>query len=396
MLPRIALAIAIMLLTLAGDARTRACGPFLGLAASSTLREDAATSRVVLYGTLANPRVRGGAKSGEGTTDVKVQGVLKGSAELKGRLVIEIPRHIPIADPQNPPAYLIFFDLKRGTVDRYHRGVPVESTAMLEYLKGAMRLEPKKSSEFLSYFFRHLDHTDPVIANDALLEFAKIDYRDVPSWAKGLPAEKIASWLEKPNLPPARIRLYAPLLGDCGGERHADLLRRLLEQARKRDGDQGIDGLLLGYTILRPKEGWAYLREILAEPSSPFLVRFSAVGTIRFLWGAREGLIAKEDLSAGIVSLLAQTDMADISVEELRRVKQWQYTEQVLGCYDKKSHAAPIIRRSIIRYALSCPNVPMARSFIAERRKVDPELIRDIEEYLAMELATESASRPTP
>src|SRR5207244_1587726 len=127
----------------------------------------------------------------------------------KGRMVVELPRHIPIPDPRNLPAFLIFFDFVQGKIEPY-RGIPVKSAAILEYVKGAMALEPKKSSAFLSYFFRRLDHTDHEIADDALLEFAKIDYRDVPSWAKRLPADKIAGWLEEPNLPPARVRLYAP------------------------------------------------------------------------------------------------------------------------------------------------------------------------------------------
>jgi hypothetical protein len=338
----------------------------------------------VLYGTLASPRPHGRADSGEGTTELHVHTVLKGGPAFKDGIVVELPRHVPVADPRNPPAFVVFFDLVHGKADPY-RGMQIKSAAVVDYLKGAMALDPKKPAEFLSYFFRHLDHADSEIAEDALLEFAKIDYRDVPPWAKGLPADKVAGWLEQPNLPAARIRLYAPLLGDCGADRHAALLCRLVERARKQDGDQGLDGLLLGYTILRPKEGWAYIGGILREAQTPFMDRFSALRAIRFLWGARQGLVSKEDLVSGMSVLLAQGDIADLAVEDLRRWKRWEAAEQVLGCYGKDSHAAPIVRRAIIRYALSLPERAKVKRFLADRRKDAPELVRELEESLALE-----------
>jgi hypothetical protein len=386
---------AVLTVTLSGKAHTQACGPFLDLAAKPTLREEVAAARVVLYGTLANPRPRAGADSGEGTTDLHVHTVLKGGADLKGCMVVELPCLIPVPDPRNPPGFLIFFNLAQGKVDPY-RGMLVKSAAIVDYIKGAMALDPKKSSEFLSYFFRHLDHADREIADDALLEFAKIDYRDVPSWAKRLPADKLAGWLEQPNLAPARVRLYAPLLGDCGADRHAVLLRRLIERARKQEGDHALDGLLLGYTILRPKEGWAYLRATLGDAESSFMIRFHALRAIRFLWGARHGVVRQEELVGGVLLLLGQGDIADLAVEELRRRKCWGPAEQVLGCYGKESHAAPIVRRAIIHYALSHPEEPKVKMFLAETRMAAPELVKEVEESIALEEVSRPDSPPRP
>jgi hypothetical protein len=364
------------------NTQAQACGPFLGLAAKPTLREEVASARVVLYGTLANPRRT--AVPGEGVTDLHVHSVLKGGPDLKGPRVVELPRLFPVPDPRNPPAFLVFFDLEKGKLSPY-RDMPIKSAAILDYLKGAVALDRKKSSEFLSYFFRHLDHRDRAIADDALQEFARIDYRNVPVWARRLPADKLAGWLEQRNVPPARVRLYAPLLGDCGADRHAALLRHLIEQGRKQEGDRGLDGLLLGYTILRPRAGWAYVRGILGEAESPFAIRFQALRALRFIWGARPGLVRQEELVGGLLVLLGQGDMADLAVEELRTRKCWRPAEQVLGCYGKDSHAACIVRRAILRYALSCPDEPKVRAFLAERRRTDPDLVTELEEWLALE-----------
>jgi hypothetical protein len=56
----------------------------------------------------------------------------------------------------------------------------------------------------------------------------------------------------------------------------------------------------------------------------------------------------------------------------------------VLGLFAKKTHEAPIVRRSIVRYALLCPK-PVATTFIADRRKQDADLVSDVEEGLQLE-----------
>src|SRR5262249_44637158 len=52
--------------------------------------------------------------------------------------------------------------------------------------------------------------------------------------------------------------------------------------------------------------------------------------------------------------------------------------------YDKKSHSAPLVRRAILRYALTCPAKPAAE-FVAGRRKAEPEVVKEGEEGLQFE-----------
>jgi len=390
---RIVFAMVVLGVMLSGTAHVQARRPcFIVATQRLSLREEAKAAKMVIYGTLANPRLPEREGSGEGTTDLHVQTILKGSPEIKCRSVFEVLRYVPVENPRKPRAYLIFFDVFKGNPDPY-RGVAVKSAAVVDYLKGAMALDPKNSSALLSYFFRHLDHADTEIADDAWLEFARFGSQYAPSWAKNLPADKIARWLEQPNLPAARVHLYALLLGDCGTDRHADLLRRLLDQARKqseREEDKGLGGLFLGYTLLRPKEGWACFRDILGDARSPFRLRLQALDALRFLEVTRPGTVSKENLVGGIQLLLPQKDIADLAVEELRRWQRWELAEQVLSYYGKDSHSAPCIRRAILRYALSFPEGPKVKAFLAERRKTEPDLVEGVEE----EIAAEKANQP--
>jgi hypothetical protein len=71
-------------------------------------------------------------------------------------------------------------------------------------------------------------------------------------------------------------------------------------------------------------------------------------------------------------------------VENLRRWQMWELTPQVLDLYGKKGHDAPLMRRAILRYALSCPR-PEASTFVSQRRRVEPDLVKDVEETLQFE-----------
>jgi hypothetical protein len=81
---------------------------------------------------------------------------------------------------------------------------------------------------------------------------------------------------------------------------------------------------------------------------------------------------------------LPQGDIADMTIEDLRRWQYWDLTPQVLAQYGKESHNAPIMRRTIARYALCCPR-PEAARFVADMRRQDPELVKDVQDQLEFE-----------
>jgi len=140
------------------------------------------------------------------------------------------------------------------------------------------------------------------------------------------------------------------------------------------------DGLLGGYIQMRPREGWELAERLLREGRQPSLVRLSAVRTLRFYmaWKPAEmRAVVRRCLSA----ILTQGELVDCAVEDLRRWQMWELTNEVLAQYGRKGFDAPIYRRAIVRYAMSCP-VPAAQKFIAEQRKRNAELVSEIEESL--------------
>ena len=60
------------------------------------------------------------------------------------------------------------------------------------------------------------------------------------------------------------------MLGHCGTGAHAKLLRDSLDDSQNRNSS-GVDGMLAGYIMLQPKQGWDYLKSILSNPKRDFL-----------------------------------------------------------------------------------------------------------------------------
>src|SRR2546423_14922231 len=70
-----------------------------------TFRQEARTSKFVVVGTLANPRLVGD----NGVTDLNVEVVCKDDPALGKRKTLTLPRWVPV-DAKRPPRVLVFFD----------------------------------------------------------------------------------------------------------------------------------------------------------------------------------------------------------------------------------------------------------------------------------------------
>src|SRR5262249_1321117 len=142
-------------------------------------------------------------------------------------------------------------------------------------------------------------------------------------------AEKLRRLILDPKTAPERLGLYAFLLGACGTDRDADLLRAMLDKPTERTA-KAIDGILCGYIQLRPREGWALAIAVLGDPRRPFADRFAVLRTLRFYHGYTPAETRRPVLQ-GLQALLPQGDTADMAIEDLRRWQMWDLTATVLA-----------------------------------------------------------------
>jgi len=348
-----------------------------------TLTGEVAQAAMVLYGSLVN------ANEANETTDLAIDVVIKDHPARGGQKVLKLPRYVP-PPPEGKYKYLVFCDVFKEKIDPY-RGLAVKGDGdMGAYLKGALAVKGEKPNRRLRFFFDYLDNPDVEISNDAYKEFANADYKDYRDMARELPPDRVARWLKDPGTPNFRIGLYASMLGHCGKDEHARLLRSLLEDPEKQV-NSGVDGILAGYTMLKPREGWEYTRGILKDPQKEFLLRYAALRAVRFLWDSRPDLVDRKELAEGAALLLDQNDIVDLAVEDLRKWGCWSMTDRVLALRSKPAYETPIVRRSVLRFALSSPE-RAAAEYVAEQRRKDAEAVAEAEELLKNE--KESAAQP--
>jgi hypothetical protein len=356
------------------------CGP-----GRQTLTQEAAQAALIIYGTPTNP-VFDPAATFQGTTDIEIEAVIKEHPFIAGKKRVTINRYLAI-DKANPKKYLVFCDVFKDKLDPY-LGMPVDPDSRIaEYLKGALAVREKDATTRLAYFFKYLDNPDINLSDDAFQEFANVDYKDFRPLAEKLDPDVIVKWLQDLNTPVSRFGLYGSMLGHCGQKRHAAILREMLDDPAKRFST-GIDGMLAGYVLLQPKEGWDYLRGILADGQRDFLLRYAGLRAARFFWEYRSDVVPGEEVIKALALMLPQDDIADLVIEDLRKWKRWELTENVLALFEKKTHDAPIIRRAILRFALQAPadRYPRAAAFVAAQRRRDAEWVKDVEELLQLEV----------
>ncbi|HTU18437.1 MAG TPA: hypothetical protein VMG10_10290 [Gemmataceae bacterium] len=366
-----------------------------------TLTGEVAQAKLVLYGQLTNAA----RNQNEETTDLLVETVIKN--ELAGKKddplagknkTVRLDRSLQGTVELEKYRYLVYCDVFRGKIDPYRIVPVIKDGVMSKYLLGALKYKDEAIGKRLRFFFDYLDNADLEISNDAYKEFSNADYKDYKDMAKDLPAERVAKWLKDEKTPAFRYGLYASMLGHCGKAKDAKLLHDMLEDPAKRLGS-GVDGMLAGYVMLKPKEGWAYTRAILKDGKKEFMIRYAALRSVRFLWDSRPDLVGHKQMKEGLGELLSQSDIADLAIDDLRKRQCWDMADEVLGLRSTKSYEIPIVRRAILRFALGCQDSKAkgsaaAKSYVAEQRQRDPQMVADAEELLKLEQMPPTISTP--
>jgi hypothetical protein len=81
---------------------------------------------------------------------------------------------------------------------------------------------------------------------------------------------------------------------------------------------------------------------------------------------------------------LKQGELADLAIEELRKMKYWGFTQEILNIYGTKGYTAPVMKRAFLRYALTAPKDPVIEKFLAQLETKDSQMILEVKESLGL------------
>jgi hypothetical protein len=341
-----------------------------------SLVQEFEQANVAVYGHLKNAKLLD-AKNGTGTTEFHFDAVIKDADGFPKQKMIVLPRFLPALDAKDPPRYVMFFRVPSKTLEPYN-GRQIASPDVLHFV-AKLTSYRDNPVEALRVAAKHLDDADPQIAEEAFLAFAKADDKLVNQVAKSVSPEMLRKLMKTPDLEPERLSMYAYLLGACGDKNDVEQLRKLLKDPSPRMF-RAYEGILAGYIMMQPKEGWAFTHETLRDAKSEFVLRYAVLRTLRFFYNANpEEHAANVLLGEGLA--IAQPDVADVAIQDLMRWKRWDHTKLIVSCYDRASHQSPLVKNSLVRYALACPQSE-AKTLVERVRRDDPKLLQYLQEEL--------------
>lgn len=363
--------------------RLAAC-PFCS-APSLTLSEQVAQANASALVQWAKG-TQGNSEAGDiGSTDYSVVEVINaGETGLKKGDTITLPRY-----RAGKEGDLFLLLGTKGTELEW--GSPIEITETgFNYVRQAPSPEAVPLVR-LSYFVQFLEYPDELISNDAYGEFANAPYKDIVPLAGQLPSDKVREWLTNPDVAPTRLGLYGLLLGLCGTEEDAALMKEKILQ-KSDDFRLGIDGVMGGYLLLTGEEGLTVIDEQkLANRDVPFSETYAAMQALRFMWtyGQR---IDPERLRESMRILLDRAELADLVIADLARWEDWSIIDRLMNLYGAEGYEIPSIKRAIVRYMLVASkdepeegadnsHIAKAEEYLNQLREQDPKTVKQAERF---------------
>jgi hypothetical protein len=314
-------------------------------------------------------------------TTVQVHKVLEGAKLLAGKKSLNIT--LDLTAP--PGSLLVLFGSGAGKAavgELSWHAVSVNETSYSYFARAPSLKIPLV--ERLRYFGPFLENRDPLVAQDAYLEFGHAPFEDVARTAGILSPAKMREWLTNPQVPQDRKGFYGLALGLTGNaaERRAstDFLKKLI-LAPEDDFRAGFDGILGGYLMLSGTDGLDLIESrYLANPHAADGDVRHALTAVRFYHEYGDDIPAAR-LNSAIGKLLKRHEFAEAAITDLARWKDWTILNTVASLYSEPAYSQPGTRRAIVGYLLACP-LPQSARLLADLRQIDPQGISSAEQIL--------------
>ncbi|MCG8585035.1 MAG: hypothetical protein MI757_10015 [Pirellulales bacterium] len=315
----------------------------------------------------------------DGARDFTVHQLLKGSDQLDGGKTLRF-------DPEQKTAPgQLFLAFGSNTPDAKvairWKAVPATETSLAYAARSPATTLPYEKR--LPYFARYFEHPEPLIAEDAYLEFGHAPYDKVRQVANEMPMEDIRNWIVDSNIPQFRKGFYGLALGlatnDDDRKANTALLREIIDTPAS-DFRQGFDGVLGGYLVAEGPKALEHIEQrYLANPKSrPGDVKHT-LSALRFYYEFGEDIDPKQ-LAASLAKLLERREFAAEVIVDLARWEHWSVIDQVASMYNYDRDTTLTIRRAIVGYLLACP-LPAADEALDRLRARDPKGVAKAEQY---------------
>lgn len=223
----------------------------------------------------------------------------------------------------------------------------------------------------LAFYANYLEHADADVAMDAWTEFASAQFEDIAPISDRLPHERLATIVasqldgSQQLQSPEWLGLYGMLLGLCGGESDACVMRDLvLAPAISPDMPRlGIDGVMGGLLLLQGEAGLALLEaHITDNPEAPLSEHLAVRNACSFMWSYGGERIPKLELQRVVRRYLLEPQLAAIVLPDLGRWSDWESIELVSVIHDDPAYSDAVTQQQIVQFLLAAERAAAAQA----------------------------------
>ena len=209
---------------------------------------------------------------------------------------------------------------------------------------------------------------------DAYDEFAKAPYAAVKELKARIHRDKLRAWIADPNVTPSRRRLYLTMLGVAGDAEDCQQLENLMRE-QDRQKKLGLDAIIAAYLTLKGAAGLPLVEDLfLKNANADYTETYAAIMALRF-HGQEEQVIPRDQLLAGLRTMLDRPQLADLVIPDLARWEDWSAIDRLVTLFKSANEDTEWVRVPVIKYLQACP-LPEAKASLEELGKLDPEALK--------------------
>lgn len=339
-------------------------------AVSQTFTEEIDAMDVVVVGRLVDaPPVPDAATDPDAPlpkAKFSIEKIIKGEQFVKVNEVVEV---LYFGEPDKTKQYLmmatdppqLIWSTPLGLSDRAHKYILQLSSLPTD-------------GKRLLFFQEHLEDEDEMLSRDSYDEFANASYADLIALKDSMHHDKLIAWIQDPDVPATRRRLYFTMLGVCGSEKDAPLLKQMMESSERKD-KAGLDALIACYLLLTGESGLELVDNLFLKNSdSEYADTYAAIMAIRF-HGTETDKIDQTRLVESLRFMLDRPELADLVIPDLARWKDWKAMPRLVELFKEADEKSSWVRVPVINYLRACP-LPEAKQRIEELSEIDPEAVK--------------------
>ena len=236
--------------------------------------------------------------------------------------------------------------------------------------------EPLEPKEQCLFFQSYLEDADELLARDAFDELNKFSYDLLIQIKDQMPHDKLVTWVKSKETPASRRRLYARMLGICGGKQDVPMLEAIIKSENKKERN-GLEGILACYLALQGTAGMELIEErFLKDKKADYAETYAAIMALR-MHEREAATIRTQRIVQAYRLMLDRPDLADLVIPDLARLGDWEQVDRLFEMFKKEEPKAnkSWLRVPIIVYLHACP-LPKAQGLLWECEKIDPQAMK--------------------